>query len=191
MSACSRVSPRSRPCRPRKPRFESAHQGARLALSPQRRLEPLALVIALLGRFERALQDLQRAIAGALSIGDLAQRQQHLAPPDGGRRLRRLVLPAEHRQEGAVRALRSFQLPVVTRQLRQRLQDLRIGRIDTCRRVELDERVGPVAHRQIEPREVEMDRRAFLGTTTAEALDHPAQEHARLVEALSAAERIG
>ena len=102
-----------------------------------------------------------------------------------------LLLTAEHGEERAVRALGAIELTVVARELGERAQDLRIRRIDARRRVELDERPRAIADREIEPREVIVDRRALLRPPSAERVDERAEERASLFEAPGRAERVG
>ena len=102
----------------------------------------------------------------------------------------RLPAPQDAEQR-PVALLRAIELPVVARQLGERAQDLGVLRVDARRGVELDERAGAVAHRELQPRHLVVDGRALLGSPPAEGVDHRLEDGARLVEAARVRQRLG
>ena len=154
--------------------LERPHEVAVIVGSAQRSLEAACLDDALGRELERGLEDLLRAIGLALAGRDLLSSNMTSAR-EIGRVVGDLVLTAENGEERAVRALRAIELTVVACELGERAQDLRVRRVDARRRVELDERARAIADREIEPREVIVDRGALLRTSSAEGVDERAE----------------
>ena len=102
----------------------------------------------------------------------------------------RVLDTAEHREERAIGALGALELPVVSRELGEGAEDLRVRRVDSRGGVELHERLGSVAEREVEPCELVVDGRALFRPASAEPVDERAKDGARLCVAPGGSERV-
>ena len=168
--------------------LEDPHEGLRVAARLERRLEPLLLEVALGRRLERALEDLERALPLSLLPGECAELEEDLAARDRPGPGRPLAAPQD-REESPVALLGPVELPVVPREPGQRAQDVGVLGVDAGRRVELRERPRPIAHGELEARDLVVHRGPLARSPRPERLEHAQQEGARGLEAARSRER--
>ena len=177
-------------------RRELRLEGAReevVALPPaQRRDQAAALAFALARLLEGRLELLGRAGRLAAETRDLRQLEEHLgAARLVGRRLLVAARPAHHREQGPVGARGPLELALLEREPRQRVEDLRVRRVDAQRRVQLADRLGALALGQRHLRQLEVHDRPLLGAPPAVGREHRAERRRRMVEIPHRAARGG
>ena len=174
---------------PREPLRKSTHETLVVSTFPECALEPSALRVALGGDLESRLEQLRRAFELALALGDARELEEHLAAGNARHALR-IFLPSQDREERAVRALGAIELSIVPRELGACPKNCGVRRIDPGRRVELDEGARSVADDQIEPRQMVVDGRAFLRTSSGEVVDDRTKHRPRFVDPAAQSEGV-